>query len=54
MRVGSTDWTCFEAPLGLRMRNSRGDPMRHDLPETEAALFTMEQIPAGTRFDPAW
>lgn len=49
-RQGDAPWRAFDSRLGLRMRNRRGDPLRHNVAETEAALFTVEQIPSGTRF----
>lgn len=49
-RQGNGQWQAFESRLGLRMRNRRGHPMHNDIKETEADLFTMEQIPTGTRF----
>ncbi len=48
-RSGTSAWTYFEAPLGLRMRNRRGHPIK-DVLETDTALFTLEQMPAGSRF----
>lgn len=46
---GESGWHAFNATVGLRMRNQRGTSLR-DIKETDTALFTTEQIPAGTCF----
>ena len=50
VRSGDGPWQAYGSPLGLRMRNRRGDPLARDVKETEADLFTVEQMPAGTCF----
>lgn len=49
IRSATSPWTLFESPLDLRMRNRRGDPIVPTL-ESETALFTLEQMPSGSRF----
>lgn len=42
-------WWLYETELALQMRNRRGPPIG-EVKRTDTALFTVEQIPAGTWF----
>ena len=43
-------WRRYRQPLEVRMRNQRGDPFDNSLKREDTELFTVERIPADTRF----
>ncbi len=50
LRDSQGNWRRYRQPMEVRMRNKRGDPLDNSLKRKDTELFTVERIPAGTRF----